>query len=48
MSRTHGLTGFHNDCFLASNDDSGTYIDVDFDYPYLGNGTHTHTHLKRT
>jgi hypothetical protein len=27
--------GHHNDCFLASPDDFGTYIDPDVEYPYL-------------
>jgi hypothetical protein len=33
-------TGFHDDCFVASHQDKGTYIDPSFDYPYLGNGTY--------
>lgn len=31
--------GFHNDCFLSSADDLGTYVDPGFEYPYLGNET---------
>lgn len=27
--------GHHNDCFLASEDDYGTYEDISIDYPYL-------------
>jgi len=32
-------TGHHNDCFLASDDDVGTYVDKEFEYPYLANET---------
>ncbi|WP_162256899.1 DUF4832 domain-containing protein [Noviherbaspirillum sp. Root189] len=28
--------GYHNDCFLASSSDLGTYDDINIDYPYLG------------
>ncbi|CAF1116432.1 unnamed protein product [Brachionus calyciflorus] len=31
--------GHHNDCFLASDDDFGTYDDVLVDYPYLAGET---------
>jgi hypothetical protein len=34
-----GHPGFHNDCFLSSADDLGTYVDPGFEYPYLGNGS---------
>jgi len=27
--------GFHNDCFLASEDDFGTYTNIEEEYPYL-------------
>ena len=29
----------HNDCFLASDVDWGTYTDVNVDYPYLAQDT---------
>ena len=28
-------TGHHNDCFLASSSDYGTYLDKNLEYPYL-------------
>ncbi|SDH00439.1 DUF4832 domain-containing protein [Nonomuraea jiangxiensis] len=31
--------GHHNDCFLASPDDYGTYVDAAVEYPYLGADT---------
>ncbi len=31
--------GHHNDCFLASSDDNGTYDDVTSEYPYLAQET---------
>ncbi|GAA2640779.1 hypothetical protein GCM10009863_67480 [Streptomyces axinellae] len=31
--------GHHNDCFLASPDDFGTYEDTAVEYPYLSSGT---------
>lgn len=32
-------TGHHNDCFLASNDDFGTYVEPAVEYPYLAQET---------
>ena len=32
-------TGHHNDCFLASHDDYGTYLDKKLEYPYLETDT---------
>jgi hypothetical protein len=32
-------TGHHNDCFLASDDDYGTYVSPTVDYPYLASET---------
>ncbi|WP_033343164.1 DUF4832 domain-containing protein [Catenuloplanes japonicus] len=34
-------TGHHNDCFLASDTDFGTYTDIAVDYPYLEAETRT-------
>ncbi|MFD0962407.1 T9SS type A sorting domain-containing protein [Pseudofulvibacter geojedonensis] len=31
--------GHHNDCFLASNDDYGTYVNISTEYPYLNQET---------
>ena len=31
--------GYHNDCFLASDSDFGTYLDVDVEYPFLARDT---------
>ncbi len=31
--------GHHNDCFLASDTDQGTYEDIDKEYPYLADDT---------
>lgn len=31
--------GHHNDCFLASEDDNGTYDEVAYEYPYLAQET---------
>ena len=33
------LIGHHNDCFLASDTDFGTYVDVTTEYPYLEQDT---------
>ena len=33
------LLGHHNDCFLASSTDYGTYDDVGKEYPYLEQDT---------
>ena len=33
------LTGHHNDCFLASSLDRGTYINRSLEYPYLKDDT---------
>ncbi|XP_050401677.1 uncharacterized protein LOC126818353 [Patella vulgata] len=32
-------TGHHNDCFVSSDDDVGTYHNKSFEYPYLHNDT---------
>jgi hypothetical protein len=32
-------TGHYNDCFLASSDDYGTYVDIAAEYPYLAADT---------
>ena len=32
---TKARIGHHNDCFLASSDDYGTYEDISIEYPYL-------------
>jgi len=32
-------TGHHNDCFLASSDDFGTYVNLTDEYPYLSEDT---------
>ncbi|CAF1108593.1 unnamed protein product [Brachionus calyciflorus] len=38
-SNPRSRVGHHNDCFLASSDDYGTYEDISVEYPFLSSET---------